>query len=114
MECVASIVTGCCNALSGVTFPEVQYRDALAGLTLKRAAKRLTLKKTNRLLLTDMEALALYEIMNGLFDTLSVLYKGIALNILGEIDCQRSRYVMLMRANLSRMYEQQKLINNQY
>ena len=110
MQGIAAVVQNCCNALSGVDFIAVQYRDALTGLMLKLAAKQLTLKKSNRMTLTDLEALALYEIVNDLVDKMPPLEMGVCYTLLGEIDRQRSSYVTLMRGNLARIQEQ-KLIN---
>lgn len=101
MKGIATVVQNCCNALSGEDFIAVQYRDALAGLLLKLAGKMPTLRNTNRITLTDMEALALYEIMNDLADKMPPLEMGVCYTVLGEIDQQRMSHVSLMKGNLA-------------
>lgn len=110
MEGFAAIVSGCCNALSGVTLREVQYRDALAGLTLKLAARMPTLKRRNTLALSDIEALVLWDVLNEVVDRMPPLEMAVGYKIIGEIDQQRESYVSLMRGNLYRIQEQQKQI----
>lgn len=100
MKGVATVVENCCNALSGADFVAVQYRDALRGLLLKLAARMPVLKKKNSLTLTDLEALALFEILNDLADRMPPLEMGVSYTILGEIDRQRTSYVSLMVGNL--------------
>lgn len=98
---VATIAKNCCNALAGVTFVEVQYRDALRGLMLRMAAKIPTLKaKGNKLTLVDIEALALWETVNDLAGKFQPFEMSVGLSIIAEIDRQRNDYVSLMRANL--------------
>ena len=101
MKGVATLVQNCCNALSGEDFLSVQYRDALGGLLLKLAARVPTLKNKNSLGLTEMESLALYEVLNDLVDKMPPLEMGVGYTVLAEIDRQRSSHVSLMRANLT-------------
>lgn len=110
MQGIAALVQNCCNALSGVEFNEVQYRDALAGLTLKLAARMPTLKRRNTLALSDIEALALWDVLNEVVDRMPPLEMAVGYKIIGEIDQQRESYVSLMRGNLYRIQEQQKQI----
>ncbi|MBR4787869.1 MAG: hypothetical protein IK013_08380 [Bacteroidales bacterium] len=113
MKGIATVVQNCCNALAGVTFPEVQYRDALSGLLLKLAGKMMTLKQNNRMTLTEVEALALYEVLNDLADRMPPLEMGVSYTVLGEIDKQRMSYVSLMRGNLASIVNDgQNLIPN--
>lgn len=98
---VATICQNCCNALAGVTFPEVQYRDALRGLMLRMAAKVPTLKaKGNSLTLGETESLALWETVNDLVRGFQPFELSVGYWLLGEIDRQRGQYVTLMKANL--------------
>ena len=101
MQGIAALVQNCCNALAGETFPEVQYRDALAGLTLKLAARMPTLKRRNALALSDIEALALWDVLNEVVDRMPPLEMSVGYTVLGEIDRQRSGYVSLVRGNLA-------------
>ena len=99
---VATIAQNCCNALAGVTFPEVQYRDALRGLVLRMAVKVPTLKaKGNPLTLGELESLALFDTVNDLVGNFQPFELSIGYWMLGEIDRQRGQYVTLMRANLT-------------
>lgn len=99
---VATIAKNCCNALAGVTFPEVQYRDALCGLVLRMAAKVPTLKaKGNSLTLGELESLALYAAVGDLVGLFQPFELSIGYWLLAEIDRQRMAYVALMRANLT-------------
>lgn len=108
MKGVATICQNCCNALSGVDFIAVQYRDALRGLLVKLAVKMPTLKNKNSLTLTDVEALALYETVGDLVERMEPLEMGVGYTLLAEIDKQRSAYVSLMMGNLSREMAQLK------
>lgn len=99
---VATICQNCCNALAGVTFPEVQYRDALRGLMLRMAAKVPTLKaKGNSLTLGEIESLALFDTVNDLVGKFQPFEMSIGYWLLGEIDRQCGQYVTLMKANLT-------------
>ena len=99
---VATIAQNCCNALAGVTFPEVQYRDALRGLVLRMAVKVPTLKaKGNPLTLGELESLALFDTVNDLVGNFQPFELSIGYWMLGEIDRQRGQYVTLMKANLT-------------
>lgn len=99
---VATICQNCCNALAGVTFPEVQYRDALRGLMLRMAAKVPTLKaKGNSLALGEIESLALYTTVGDLVVRFDPFELSVGYWLLAEIDLQRMAYVTLMRANLN-------------
>lgn len=101
MKGIATVVQNCCNALSGENFIVVQYRDALSGLLLKLAGKMPTLRETNRMTLTEVESLALYEIMNDLADKMPPLEMGVCYTVLSEIDRQRMSHVSLMKGNLA-------------
>lgn len=101
---VATIVKNCCNALAGVTFTEVQYRDALRGLMLKMAGKISTLKgKGNSLTLGEVESLALFETVNDLVREFGPYEMSMGFWLLGEIDRQCMQYVALMKNNLSQL-----------
>lgn len=103
MKGIATVVQNCCNALSGENFIVVQYRDALSGLLLKLAGKMPTLRNTNRMTLTEMESLALYETLNDLVEKIPPLEMGVSYTVLREIDRQRMSHVSLMRGNLMAM-----------
>ena len=99
---VATIAQNCCNALAGVTFPEVQYRDALRGLVLRMAAKVPTLKaKGNSLTLGELESLALFTTVGDLVSGFQPFELSLGYWMLAEIDRQRMQYLTLMRANLT-------------
>lgn len=99
---VATIAQNCCNALAGVTFPEVQYRDALRALILRMAAKVPTLKaKGNSLTLGELESLALFTTVGDLVSGFQPFELSLCYWMLGEIDRQRMQYLTLMRANLT-------------
>lgn len=99
---VATIAQNCCNALSGVSFEEVQYRDALRGLILKMAAKVPTLRdKNNSLTLGEVESLALWRTVGDLVQQFQPFEMSLGYWMLGEIDMQCGRYVSLMKANLT-------------
>ena len=105
MKGIATVVKCCCNALSGEEFVAVQYRDALAGLLLKLAARMTQLKNKNSLMLTDMEALALWCTIEGTLGELPPLEMSIGYTLLAEIDLQKSSYVALMKGNLGLMFK---------
>lgn len=99
---VATIAQNCCNALSGVTFPAVQYRDALRALMLRMAAKVPTLKaKGNSLTLGELESLALFTTVGDLVSGFQPFELSLGYWMLAEIDRQRMQYLTLMRANLT-------------
>ena len=99
---VATIAQNCCNALAGVTFPEVQYRDALRALILRMAAKVPTLKaKRNSLTLGELESLALFTTVGDLVSGFQPFELSLGYWMLAEIDRQRMQYLTLMRANLT-------------
>ena len=99
---IATIAQNCCNALAGVTFEEVQYRDALRGLILKMAAKVPTLReKGNSLTLGEVESLALWRTVDDLVQQFQPFEMSLGYWMLGEIDQQRGRYVSLMKANIA-------------
>lgn len=99
---VATIAQNCCNALAGVTFPEVQYRDALRALILQMAAKVPTLKaKGNSLTLGELESLALFTTVGDQVSGFQPFELSLGYWMLGEIDRQRMQYLTLMRANLT-------------
>ncbi len=99
---VATIAQNCCNALSGVTYPEVQYRDALRALMLRMAAKVPTLKaKGNSLTLGELESLALFTTVGDLVSEFQPFELSLGYWMLAEIDRQRMQYLTLMRANLT-------------
>ena len=106
MKGIATVVQCCCNALSGEEFEAVQYRDALVGLLLKLAARMTQLKNKNSLMLTDMEALALWETMKEVsMAAWPPLEMSVGYTVLTEIDLQKSRYVSLMKGNLGLMFK---------
>ncbi len=99
---VATIAQNCCNALAGVTFPEVQYRDALRALILRMAAKVPTLKaKGNSLTFGELEGLALFTTVGDLVSGFQPFELSLGYWMLAEIDRQRMQYLTLMRANLT-------------
>lgn len=99
---VATIAQNCCNVLAGVTFPEVQYRDALRALILRMAAKVPTLKaKRNSLTLGELESLALFTTVGDLVSGFQPFELSLGYWMLAEIDRQRMQYLTLMRANLT-------------
>lgn len=99
---LATIAQNCCSAIGGETFHEVQYRDALRGLTLRMAAKVPTLKaKRNVVTLGELESLALFSTVDDLVPQFQPYEMSIGYWLLGEIDRQRGQYVTLMKANLS-------------
>lgn len=99
---VATIAQNCCNALAGVTFPEVQYRDALRALILRMAAKVPTLKaKGNSLTFGELESLALFTTVGDLVSGFQPFELSLGYWMLAEIDRQRMQYLTLMRANLT-------------
>ena len=98
---IATIAQNCCNALAGVSFVEVQYRDALRGLMLRMAAKVPTLKsKGNSLTLGELESLALSVTVDDLVGQMQPFEMSLGYWLLAEVDRQRMAYVTLMRANL--------------
>lgn len=98
---VATIAQNCCNALSGISFEEVQYRDALRSLVLKMASRVPTLRdRNNSLTLGEMESLALWRTVNDLVMEFQPYEMSLGFWMLGEIDQQRGRYITLMKANL--------------
>lgn len=102
---VATIVNNCCNALVGVSFVEVQYRDALSGLLLKMVGKMPMLKgKGNGLTLGETESLALWETVNELVRCFGPYEMSLGYWMLGEIDRQCIAHVSLMRNNLSEIH----------
>lgn len=101
MKGMATMVTNCCNALRGVDFIAVQYRDALSGLMLKLAGKMPTLGDTNRMTLTEMEALALWEVVGDLVARMEPMEMAVGITVLDEIGKQCNAKVTLMRGNLS-------------
>ena len=106
---VATIVKNCCNALVGVSFTEVQYRDALRGLLLKMAGKIPMLKgKGNSLTLGELESLALFETVNDLVRRFGPYEMSIGFWLLGEIDQQCMQYVTLMKNNLSQLDQREE------
>lgn len=99
---VATIAQNCCNALAGVTFPAVQYRDALRALILRMAAKVPTLKaKGNSLTFGELESLALFTTVGDLVSGFQPFELSLGYWMLAEIDRQRMQYLTLMRANLT-------------
>lgn len=97
---LATIAQNCCGAIGGETFHEVQYRDALRGLTLRMAAKVPTLKaKRNVVTLGELESLALLSTVDDLVPQFQPYEMSIGYWLLGEIDRQRGQYVTLMKAN---------------
>ena len=110
MKGIATVVQNCCNALSGENIIVVQYRDALSGPLLKLAGKMPTLRNTNRMMLTEMESLVLYETLNDLVERMPPLEMGVGYRVLGEIDRQRMSHVSLMRGNLM-ANEEYKMLN---
>lgn len=100
MRGVATIAQNCCNALSGDTFEAVQYRDALRGLVLKLVGRMPTMKNKNSLTLTEMEALAMHNVLGDLVDMFQPYEMSLGYTILGEMDSQRNTYVGLMKGNL--------------
>ena len=99
---VATIVRNCCNALAGVSFVEVQYRDALSGLLLKMAGKIPTLKgKGNSLTLGEVESLALWETVDNLVRKFEPYEMSLGYWMLGEMDRQCMEHVALMKNNLA-------------
>ena len=99
---VATIVRNCCNALAGVSFVEVQYRDALSGLLLKMVGKIPTLKgKGNSLTLGEVESLALWETVGDLVRRFESYEMSLGYWMLGEMDRQRMEHVALMKNNLA-------------
>lgn len=101
MKGMAAMVVNCCNALRGVDFIAVQYRDALSGLMLKLAGKMPTVRETNRMTLTDIEALAIWEVVGDLVGKMEPLEAAVGLTVLGEIERQSDAKVTLMRGNLA-------------
>ncbi|MBP3762925.1 MAG: hypothetical protein J6I49_03480 [Bacteroidales bacterium] len=97
---VATIVENCCNALGGVDFESVQYRDCLMAMQLKLAAKMLTLKSKATLTLTDLEALVLYNCIGESVHLYQPFEMGLGYTILAEIDRQRNSHVTTMLMNL--------------
>ena len=89
------------RAMEGEDFEAVQMRDALHGLLLRAQSRLLLLKECgNRLTLSDLEALALYNGAEALADRFFPYERATALWLLGEIDRQRMDYLRQLRANM--------------
>ena len=97
---LATIAQNCCSVIRGEGFAEVQYRDALMGLTLRLAAKVPRLKeKGNGVTLGELESLVLWRTVSDLVEQMQPFEMGLGYMLLGEIDRQRMGYVNLMRSN---------------
>lgn len=97
---VATIVQNCCNALRGVDFESVQYRDCLAELLLKLARRMLASGGRGTLTLTDLEALVLHNCLGEAVQLFGPYEMGLGYRLLGEIDRQRMERLGQLRMTL--------------
>lgn len=88
------------DTIEGNGFDDIQYKEALRGLIMKIVCKLPCLKEKNIIVLTDMEALVLWEITPGLTYKLGPFEKSLVYIIINEIDKQCSSHCIIMRGNL--------------
>lgn len=100
-QAMLTIAGNILRALEGEDFETVQARDALCGLLLRTQLRLLLLKdRGNRLTLSDLEAVALYNGATALADRFLPYEHATALWLLEQIDLQRMDYLRRLRANL--------------
>ena len=96
------LIKNCLNAITRTDLKSVQYRDALFDLQTKLQGRYWNIKEKNNITLTDMEVLALSDMLGTLAADFPPYDKALAYHILTEIDFQKERHVCLLLSNLSR------------
>lgn len=104
----ATIVKYVLNSVKKNDFESIQYADALTGLLFNLIKRMTDLKEKNSITLTEIEALALYNLMSGIVDNFKPYEKCIIYKIFEEIDTQKHMHLTLKMKNLS-LQEQNKI-----
>lgn len=102
------IVNNGLRAIAVVDLYTLQCSDALYGLQLKLAARLPRLKaKGNRMTLTEVESLALWDVMNDLVEMMQPYEQGLAYRLIAEIERQRMDYLRQLRYNAGEQQQYQ-------
>lgn len=99
----ATVLKYTLNTITNTDFESIQYSDALTGLLLNLIKKMPLLRPKNSFSLTEIEALALYNLLGNLADRFQPYEKCLIYNILSEIDMQKHLHLSLKRANIVRL-----------
>ena len=96
---LVELVGACYGELRGESLEEVQYREGLRGLALKLAGRAGAVKGKNRLMLGELETLALWATAGEATARTSPLGWAVWLKIAEETDRQKSAAEALRRGN---------------